>query len=52
MDWLASSDTKEKCAQARKKLLVDKIDVTDYIVKVIEQYGPTQSEVSLNSEKS
>jgi predicted glycosyltransferase len=39
IDWLTDPDTKEKCAQARTKLLADKIDVTDYIVKTIEQYG-------------
>jgi hypothetical protein len=28
---------KEKCRVGRKKLLADKIDVTDYIVRTIEE---------------
>lgn len=37
IDLLSDPETKEKCAAARKKLLADKIDVTDFIVDAIEK---------------
>ena len=37
LDLLGGSDTKQKCAGARRRLLDDKIDVTDFIVRTIEQ---------------
>jgi predicted glycosyltransferase len=39
IDWLTDPQTKQTCAKARQKFLAEKIDVTDYIVKTIEQYG-------------
>ncbi len=38
IDWLCAPDAKEKCIASRKKLLEDKIDVTDYVVGVISSY--------------
>lgn len=38
LGWLADPEAKQKCAAARKELLADKIDVTDYIVDIIERY--------------
>ena len=35
--WLKDEKAEEKCRAARQKFLVDKIDVTDYVVKTIEQ---------------
>ena len=37
LDWLKDEKAKQKCRTARRKFLADKIDVTDYIVKTIEQ---------------
>jgi len=37
--FLADASTTENCQQARQKLLSDKIDVTDYIVATIEEFG-------------
>lgn len=39
IDWLGDSQAEKKCTAARKRLLADKIDVTEYIVKTIEEYG-------------
>lgn len=36
IDWLSDHQAKEKSRAASKKLLEDKIDVTDYVVEVIE----------------
>ena len=38
VDWLSDPAAKEKCLAAHKKLLADKIDVTEYIVATIERY--------------
>jgi predicted glycosyltransferase len=38
IDWLCDSAAKEKCLAARRKLLADKMDVTEYIVATIERY--------------
>jgi hypothetical protein len=35
--WLEDEKAEERCRAARQKFLVDKIDVTDYVVKTIEQ---------------
>jgi len=37
--WLTDPASKQKCAAAREKLLADKIDVTDYLVTIIERIG-------------
>ncbi|GAH92444.1 unnamed protein product, partial [marine sediment metagenome] len=35
--WLKDKNAKEECRAGREKFLADKIDVTDYIIKTIEQ---------------
>ena len=39
LDLLKDPETKTRCLAARERLLADKIDVTDYIVKTIESYA-------------
>ncbi len=38
VDWLSDPAARQKCTDARRKLLADKIDVTKYIVATIESY--------------
>jgi predicted glycosyltransferase len=38
IDWLTDPGSKEKCTAACKKLLAEKIDVTEYIVATIESF--------------
>lgn len=38
IDWLSDPAAKQKCTDACRKLLANKIDVTEYIVKTIESY--------------
>ncbi|MBN2455798.1 MAG: DUF354 domain-containing protein [Sedimentisphaerales bacterium] len=42
IEWLKDTATPDRCREAREKLLSDKIDVTDYIVKMIEQAEEAQ----------
>ena len=39
IDWLENPESKQKCDTARKKLLADKIDVTNFVVDTIERYS-------------
>jgi len=36
MNWLHDAEAKQECLVCRQKLLEDKIDVTGYIVEVVE----------------
>jgi len=42
LDWLGDSQAKQRCMVANKKLLVEKIDITEYIVATIETYRSEQ----------
>ena len=39
LEWINDEHSLDQCHEARKKLLDDKIDVTNYIVETIERYG-------------
>jgi uncharacterized protein len=49
INWLTDPDAKEKCAQARRKLLHDKIDVTDFVVETIENIGRNKGAIDVRN---